>query len=247
MILSCSTITWGDLKDPADFESALATIKKTGYQDVGVEYFQVPPALKKDPTKGAQLIRNHGLSSKAISIDTSPTMGEVIRTFGAKIGWLCLFERDSEIALEKTKRLAEACTRSGVELALHPHVRSSIETMEQVDTLIRACEPNRTSVCFDTAHLTALGINLERFVDRYASKISLVHLKDLREMVPMQEIDYSKDFVDLGQGIADLRGAMKALRRAGYRGAVMVEVDYPQEGTVEESVGKNFKVLWSLL
>ncbi len=247
IILSCSTITWGDLKDEADFDRALITIKKTGYQDVGVEYFQAPPALKKDPSKGAELIKKHGLSSSAVSIDTSPEMGRIIKGFGARLGWLCLFEKDSEVATEKTKRLVAACAKLGVEVALHPHVRSNIETTEQIDKIIKACEPNRTTVCFDTAHLTALGIDLEKFVDRYASRISLVHLKDLRKMRPIKKIDYNKDFVDLGDGIVDITGAMNALRKMNYRGAVMVEVDSPQKGTVEASVRKNFEVLTSLV
>lgn len=203
--------------------------------------------LGKDPSKCAKLAKKHGLSVSAVSMDTAPEMGRIIRGLGARLGWLCLFEKDSDVATEKTKKVVAACAKLGVEVSLHPHVRSNMETTEQIDKIIKACEPNRTTVCFDTAHLTALGINLEKFVGRYASRISLVHLKDLKKMRSIQQIDYSKDFVDLGDGIVDIRGAMKALRKMDYSGAVMVEVDSPQNGTVEASVRKNFEVLTSLV
>ena len=38
MILSCSTITWGQLKSTKDLEKALASIKALGYTDAGIEY-----------------------------------------------------------------------------------------------------------------------------------------------------------------------------------------------------------------
>lgn len=246
-ILSCSTITWGELKSTKEFDQTLASIRELGYQDAAVEYPMVPPELKKNPEKGGESAKRQGLSVSAVAIDTSPEMGQITRAFGAKLGWLCLFEKDIDMAIEKTRGLVAASSKAGVEVSLHPHVRSNIETTEQLDRIIRACAPNRTSVCFDTAHLTALDINLEKFVDRYAKKISLVHLKDLRKMRPLAEIDYARDFVDLGDGIVDLRRAMKTLRRANYKGAVVVEVDYPQKGTVAASAKKNHEVLTSLV
>ena len=247
MILSCSTITWEQLKSTAEFEDALSTIKRVGYSDVAIEYSQVPPSLRAKPELGAALAKKHGLSVSSVAMDTSPQMGRITRAFGANLGWLCIFERDFEAALEKTKKLAADWAKLGVEISLHPHVKSNIETTDQIDRLMKACEPNRTSVCFDTAHLTALGIDLDKFVGKYASKISLVHLKDLKELKPIKEIDYSKDFVDLGDGIADLRGAMKSLRRVKYNGPIIVEVDYPQTGTVEVSVEKNYTILTSIM
>ncbi len=247
IILSCSTITWGELKSTNEFDRALASIKELGYEDAAVEYPMVPPQLKTNPEKGGESAKRQGLSVSAVAIDTSPGMGKITRAFGARLGWLCLFEKDIDIAIEKTRKLVAASAEAGVEISLHPHVRSNMETTEQLDRVIKACAPNRTSVCFDTAHLTALGIDLEKFVDRYARKISLVHLKDLRKMRPVAEIDYAKDFVDLGDGIVDLRGAMKKLRSAKYKGAVVVEVDYPQKGTVAASAKKNYEVLTSLV
>ncbi|MDA4137013.1 MAG: sugar phosphate isomerase/epimerase [Thaumarchaeota archaeon] len=247
MILSCSTITWGELKDQKDLESSLASIKRLGYSDAGIEYPMLPASLKKNPTKGGELVRRSGLTVAAVAIDTSPFMAKLVKGFGSSVGWLCLFERDIDIAIEKTKKLAEVCGKAGVNVSLHPHVQSNLLTVEDLDRVIKACAPNPTSVCVDTAHLTALDIDIPKFIARYKSKISLVHLKDLRVKKPQEKVDYSKDFVDLGDGVADLKGTIKALRAAKYTGAVMVEVDYPQDVTVERSAKKNYDVLNALL
>lgn len=247
MILSCSTITWGELKTGADFENALAAIKGLGYADAGVELPLVPQSLKDDPEKGGTLVKKHGLTVSAVAIDTTPRMAKVVRGFGSTVGWLCLFEKDIDVAIEKTKKLTTACGKAGVDVSLHPHVKSNLLTVEDLDRVMKACAPNPTSVTVDTAHLTALDINIPKFVERYKSKISLVHLKDLRMKKPQDEVDYSKDFVDLGDGVADLRGTIKALREVKYSGAIMVEVDYPQKSTVELSARKNYEVLSSLV
>jgi sugar phosphate isomerase/epimerase len=247
MILSCSTITWGELKERADFEHALSSIKKIGYTDAAIEYPLVPAALKNDPGAGGAMAKKAGLTVSAVAIDTSPSMAKVVKGFGSSVGWLCLFEKDIDVAIEKTKKLAAACGKAGVDVSLHPHVKSNLLTIEDMDKVIKACAPNRVSVTVDTAHLTALDIDIPKFIARYKSKVSLVHFKDLRVKKPQEKIDYVKDFVDLGDGVADLKGTLKALRAISYKGAIVVEVDNPQEETVERSGIKNYDVLVSLL
>jgi sugar phosphate isomerase/epimerase len=246
MILSCSTITWGELKDIGEFDRALGSIKALGYSDVGIEFPLLPPSLQKDLARSGGAPKKTGLTVSAVAIDTSPEMARVVRGFGSSVGWLCLFESDIEAAIEKTKKLSAVSARAGVDVALHPHVRSNIETTEDLDRIIKACAPNKTSVCVDPAHLTGLDIDVPRFVMKYKSAISLVHFKDLRSKKPQKDIDYETDFVDLGEGVADLKGTLKALRAIGYSGAIMVEVDYPQKGAVEVSAKKNYDFLVSI-
>jgi sugar phosphate isomerase/epimerase len=235
------------MKNEADFQHALSSIKKLGYTDAGIEYPMLPAALRENPERGGALAKESGLTVSAVAIDTSPAMAKVVKGFGSSVGWLCLFEKDIDAAVEKTKKLAASCGKAGVDVSLHPHVKSNLLTVEDMDKVIKACAPNRVSVTVDTAHLTALDIDIPKFVARYKSQISLVHFKDLRVKKPQDQIDYTKDFVDLGDGVADLKGTLKALRAIDYNGAIVVEVDNPQEETVERSVKKNFDVLSALL
>lgn len=223
------------------------SIRKLGYTDAGIEYPLLPESVRRRPESGGALSRGAGLTVSAVAIDTSPFMAQVVRGFGSKVGWLCLFERDIDEAVEKTKALTSACGKLGVDVSLHPHVKSNLLTTDDLDKVIKACAPNPTSVTVDTAHLTALDINIPKFIDKYRSKISLVHVKDLRVKKPQQDIDYNEDFVDLGNGVADLKGTLKALREVGYTGAVMVEVDYPHDVTVDVSAKKNYEYLRDLM
>ncbi len=247
MILSCSTITWGELKGMKEFERALASIKRLGYSDAGIEYPMLSTSLREHVELGGAAAKKAGLTVAAVAIDTSPTMAKIVRAFGSSVGWLCLFETDIDEAIEKTKTLSAACAKAGVDVSLHPHVRSNILTTEDLDRIMKACAPNRTSVCVDTAHLTALDIDVPKFINRYKKSISLVHFKDLRAKIPQEEVDYNKDFVDLGDGVADLKGSLKALRAIGYSGAIMVEVDNPPKGEVEASAKKNYEYLASIV
>ncbi len=247
MILSCSTITWGKLRRASQFEKSLATIKALGFSDTGIEYPMLPRSLKESHSLGGKAIKKAGLTVSGVAIDTSPVMSRIVRDFGSAIGWLCLFEKDIDLAIEKTKKLAEACTKSGVSISLHPHIRSNIETTEDLDRIMKACAPNKTTVCVDTAHLTGLDISIPKFINRYKRAISLVHFKDLRVKKPQKDVDYALDFIDLGEGVADLNGALKSLRAIGYSGAIMAEVDHPADGNPELSAKKNYAFLASLV
>jgi sugar phosphate isomerase/epimerase len=247
MILSCSTITWGKLEGMKDLEKTLASIKAMGYSDAGIEYPMLSASLKEHVKEGGAAAKKAGLTVAAVAIDTTPAMAKVVRGFGSTVGWLCLFEKDIDLAIEKTKKLSAACAKAGVDVSLHPHVRSNILTTEDLDRIMKASAPNRISVCVDTAHLTALDIDIPKFINQYKKSISLVHFKDLRAKIPHQDVDYEKDFVDLGDGVADLKVALKALRAIKYSGAVMVEVDNPPKGEVEASAWKNFRYLASLV
>ena len=246
MILSCSTITWGELKDISEFDKALASIRALGYSDVGIEYPLLAALSQKDLKLARSAAEKAGLTVSAVAIDASPGMPKIVKGFGSSVGWLCLFESDIDSAIEKTKKLASVSSKTGVNVAIHPHVRSNIETTEDLEKIMKACAPNKLSVCVDPAHLTGLDIDIPRFINSYKRSISLVHFKDLRSKKAQKDIDYTTDFVDLGEGVADLKGTLKALRTIGYAGAVMVEVDYPQKGAVEVSARKNYEYLVSL-
>jgi sugar phosphate isomerase/epimerase len=247
MILSCSTITWGQLNGMKDLEKALASIKALGYSDAGIEYPMLSASLKEHVKEGGAAAKKAGLTVAAVAIDTTPAMAKVVKGFGSSVGWLCLFEKDIDVAIEKTKKLSAVCAKVGVDVSLHPHVRSNIQSTDDLDRIMKACAPNRTSVCVDTAHLTALDVDIPKFISRYKKSISLVHLKDLSEKKPQEEIDYNKHFVDLGDGVADLKGALKALRAMRYSGAIMIEVDNPPKGMVEASAKKNHGYLTSIV
>ena len=245
MKISCAALGWGEIKDVKQFVEILDSIKDAGYEGVGIEYAVMPEVLKKNPGQVKKLAKKAGLEVVSMALnETTTDMADVANKMGAESGWLCLFEKDDKSAAKVTKALTVAFGKKGMKIAVHPHVRSNAENLRQLDALLKASD---AGICFDSAHLEALRIDLPKFIAKYKSRIALVHLKDLREHVDPAKIDYDKDFVDLGEGVVDMPAVARALNKAKYKGWIMVEDDFTHKGSMAESAKKNYKYLQKLL
>ena len=245
--LACSSLTFGKLANKKHFEKTLDEIKETGYSGLQIEYDYLPPILRSDPKQVSELVESRGLQTVAVAVTFSKDMGYFTQNVGAKVGTLCLFEKDFDTAARKTKDLLKFYSKLGLSLSAQPHVRSNLESIEQTKELIERCKLLPLTLTFDTAHLTALGVELIEFIGIFGDKISMVHLKDLKSMKDIQKIDFEIDFVDLGDGIVNFSKTLKALKRARYEGWLVVEVDHPQEKTAFASIKKNFERLSQIL
>lgn len=248
MKLSCSAIAWGQIKDTEAFRKILKNIKDAGYEGVGIEYNLLPKYLMRNPEKIKKMAKAAGLAVPSMAVNENTTwMAEAAKRMGCESAWLCIFEKNSKEAAIVTKKLLRAFTAKGVKLTIHPHVRSNVESNEQLDALIRSCKPLSLEVCFDSAHQQDLGFDLPAFINRYKDRLVLVHLKDLRAMVEPSKVDYDHDFVDMGEGVVDFKAVFKALKEINYKGWLMTEVDFAHKISVEESVKKNLDYIKPLL
>jgi sugar phosphate isomerase/epimerase len=245
MKISCAALGWGDIKTVKQFSEILGQIKDAGYDGVGIEYAVMPEVLKKNPARVKTLAKKAGLEVVSMALnETTSEMADVAKKMGAESGWLCLFEKDDKAAARVTKRLAGAFGEKGMKVAVHPHVRSNAENLGQLDVLLKA---SKADICFDSAHLEALRIDLPQFIARYGDRIALAHLKDLRDHVDPAKIDYDRDFVDLGEGVVDFQAVVRALKDIDYDGWLMIEVDFPHKISMGESAKKNYEYLQNLL
>ncbi len=213
-----------------------------------IEYDLLPISLKRSPEKVLEQVKKRDLEIVAVAVTFEKDTAYFSEKVGGKIGTLCLFEKNFETAAAKTKELSKLYAGfHNVILSAQPHVRSNVESIEQTKKLLEYCAPYEPTLTFDTAHLTALGVDLEKFIDIFGKKISMVHLKDLKGMKDIRQIDFNKDFVDISDGIVDFPKTLKALKKSGYDGWLVVEVDAPQESTVFASIRKNFERLSKIL
>jgi sugar phosphate isomerase/epimerase len=244
--LACSTLIFGILKDEDQFRETLSAIRRTGYTGVQIEFDLLPEELRNDPGSSRKIIESSGLIPVAVAVTFDESIGRFMKAIGSKIGTLCLFEPDYDSAVEKTRSLARFYASLDLDLSLQPHVRSNLQNPEQLDEILQRCAPLHPSICFDTAHLTALGIELRAFIHRYSDRISIVHLKDLKKD-HKYEIDYARDFVDVGEGTVDFRSVFDGFEKAGYEGWFVIEVDHAHDETISESIEKNFQRVSALL
>ncbi len=132
------------------------------------------------------------------------------------------------VAKEQTKRWVEAAGERGIILVVHPHVgtgdaKGSVETRE--DLLRYLDERPGVFACPDTGHLALCGSDPVQTIRDLGSRCRYLHLKDL----PRHRVDNrhapGEKFCELGAGVLDLPGVIKALEDIRYEGWIMVERD----------------------
>jgi inosose dehydratase len=135
------------------------------------------------------------------------------------------------------RALADLAAGHGLELVLHPHVGTLVESAEDVR---RALQHTDVPWCFDTGHLLIGGVDPVQFVRDHAQRIAHVHLKDvdasLAERVRSGELSLVAAtqmglFQPLGAGDARIDEVVRLLEEVGYERWLVLEQDLAITGT----------------
>jgi inosose dehydratase len=130
---------------------------------------------------------------------------------------------------ELGKRLQDV----GLRLAYHHHMGTVVQTEDEVDRLMDACDDS-VSLLLDTGHLTFAGGDPVRAATRHAGRIAHLHCKDVRLAVLSRSVNRDSSFLDAvldgvftvpGDGCVDYPGVLEPVARAGYRGWLVVEAE----------------------
>ena len=236
-----AAITWG-----GNDRQAIADISDVGFRGIqlrtaAVQQFGDRPAELKE------LLARHGvtfvaLSSGNIGIDPAKADEEMAMhlkhaRFLRDCGGLYLQvidTRPSRVTAEdygrmsrRLNELGNRVTDLGLRLGYHHHMGSLGEAPDQVDRILNATDPTAVYLQLDTAHYLQGGGDPVAAIRKYASRILFLHLKDVRTRRPEPGAgnQQSFQFVELGQGRADIKGVATALDSVGFKGWVVVELD----------------------
>lgn len=169
-------------------------------------------------------------TSNAIHGDRSKPLSQ--RPVMAADDWAEFGRRITEVA-ERT--LAE-----GVRLVYHHHMGTIVESEADIDAFM-AATGEAVHLLLDTGHATWGGADPARLAERYRSRISHFHAKDVRKGVMEQARREDWSFLDAilgkgrelgvytvpGDGMVDYTSVFKAL--PGYSGWVVVEAEQDPE------------------
>jgi inosose dehydratase len=132
---------------------------------------------------------------------------------------------------EQLRTLADIAAAEGVELVLHPHAGTLLETAADVE---RALAHTDVPWCLDTGHLLIGGVDPVAFATAHGERIGHVHFKDVAadvaarfrtgELTLMQAVQAGL-FQPLGAGDARIDEVVRALRRSGYGRWLVLEQD----------------------
>jgi inosose dehydratase len=143
---------------------------------------------------------------------------------------------------EHLRTLADEVATFGLELVLHPHVGTVLETAADVE---HALAHSDVAWCFDTGHLLIGGVDPVDFVRDHGDRIGHVHFKDVDSAVAeelrqgrlslMQAVQAGL-FRPLGAGDARIDEVVRTLQDSGYERWLVLEQDLAITGS-EPPVG----------
>lgn len=121
-----------------------------------------------------------------------------------------------------------------VKLVYHYHAGTGVFYHNEIDQLMENTSPELISLLLDTGHAAFAGINPVDLVNQYGSRISYVHLKDIRAEVLHQVDTKQMNFMDAvragvftvpGDGSIDFPAFFNALKKYNYSGWMIVEAE----------------------
>lgn len=105
---------------------------------------------------------------------------------------------------EQTERLGhEVRERYGLEIVVHPHADTHIDTEENVTRFLDATDPDRVSLCLDTGHYAYCGGDSVKLIETYGERLGYLHLKQVDPEILAQVVS---DEVPFGPAVG--RGVM---------------------------------------
>jgi inosose dehydratase len=135
------------------------------------------------------------------------------------------------------REVADLAARHGLQLVLHPHAGTLVETAHDVE---QALAHTDVPWCFDTGHLLIGGVDPVQFLRDHADRIGHVHLKDVDASLAAQVRSGAKTLVQatqdglfrpLGDGDARIDEVVALLDAAGYERWLVLEQDLAITGT----------------
>jgi inosose dehydratase len=122
-------------------------------------------------------------------------------------------------------------TAHDVRQVLHPHANTLVETADEIDRLL---DESSVPICLDTGHVTIGGADALELAEQAASRVGLVHLKDVRTAVAARfnagELSLMAAvqaglFAPLGDGDVPIAEVITTLEDNGYGGRYVLEQD----------------------
>jgi inosose dehydratase len=131
-----------------------------------------------------------------------------------------------------------------------------VETVSEIDALMRRTDPSALGLCLDTGHIVYGGGDPLDVLERHGDRVWHVHFKDCDPRIAAEAraagIGYlaavrSRLFCELGAGAVDFAAVLAELRRRKYAGWIVVEQDvFPGLGSPAQSAARNRFYLRSL-
>jgi sugar phosphate isomerase/epimerase len=213
---------------------AIAMMKRVGVNNLSIKDFFLPLDSTPDTIHAVfAKFQTAAIRIYAAGVIYMKTTAEVDRAFeyARVLGVGLIIGVPNPELLSYTEQKVKS---SGIRLAIHNHgpedklYPSPVDVYEHVKGL-----DERIGLCLDIGHAARAGADPVKVVNDYGSRIFDLHIKDLaaisREAKP----------IELGRGVLDIPGLLKALVRNRYAGVCSIEhemdMNDPMPGIAESA------------
>jgi inosose dehydratase len=145
-------------------------------------------------------------------------------------------DEEWQLTAEGYNELAKLAAEKGMQVCLHHHMGTAIQTTEEIDRFM-AITNDDVFLLFDTGHAyysEGSQAKMLAILEKYLPRINHVHLKDVRDEVVAEVRSQKLSFLDgvkkgtftvPGDGVIDFRPVFKILDESGYKGWMVVEAE----------------------
>lgn len=206
-----------------DYDERIDAICNLGYD--GIE--RIYPKSAEDALRAASNLKKNG---RGFATCNAADIEQAIRwtaALGGQYVWAKVYHNDYDRYVREVREMTKVANKYGIDVAVHNHLGQTIETQEQVESMLKDCPD--TKLLFDVGHLAVAGGDVRYIADTYYDRIVAYHLKewtvsDTPDAEAWQERGY---FCGLGQGNfpVDNEYVYKNAVKKGFDGWVFIEQD----------------------
>lgn len=149
-----------------------------------------------------------------------------------KAEWTAFRDRIAEVAKIGAEEF-------GLTVGIHAHAAGFMDFEPELERLLSEVDENILKICFDTGHHSYAGFDPVAFMQKYISRISYMHFKDIDPKVKAQVVANRTNFYTacgdgifctLGDGDVDFPAVRKILVDNNFDGWCTVEQDCDPTG-----------------
>jgi inosose dehydratase len=255
---SLGAVTWVVKASPKspDWADILADVKAGGFD--GFEPFTTPTLPVDDaniarleklaPARGLRLagiywgdeFNKESEFDRIVHNDSHRFLGYIKRLAGDRliIGPPSPNVPDEKAAIRQMAKtmnaLGRIAARSGIKVAVHPHVSGLIENQRQIDQLMDQTDPGLFFFGPDTAQVWMGGSDPVRMVEKYKHRIAYLHYKDIKGYYRDSK-NYLDNVIELGRGVIDFPAIHRILKSVNYRGWITIDLDNARISPLESA------------
>lgn len=206
-----------------DYDGRLEDVRKIGFD--GLE--RLYPTSPEDALRKASELKKKGLGFATCNAQNPELSIRWTAALGGKYVWAEVQGYTFEAYLRQVREQTKVANKYGIDVVVHNHMGTKIETQEQLETMLMECPD--TKLLFDTGHLAVAGGDVEYIAKKYYDRIAAYHLKGWQTSSTPNDEAWSKrgHFCGLGQGDTFINNEFvyKQAVKKGFDGWVFIEHD----------------------